>query len=209
MEKLSVNQQFGHLADDEAIATTKKALEQNGFTVYIAANSAEAKEKALELLPKGAEVMTMSSITLETLGLVKEINESARYDAVKPRLSEMDPKTQAAERRRMGAAPEWSIGSVHALTQDGHLLIASNTGSQLPAYASGAAHVVYIVGAQKIVKNINEGFKRLYEYSFPLEDERAQQAYGMHSAVNKVLVINQETIPNRTTVVIVKEKLGF
>ena len=111
--------------------------------------------------------------------------------------------------QKLGAAPEWVVGSVHAVTEEGAVLIASASGSQLPAYAFGSSHVIWVVGAQKLVKNFDEGIKRLYEYSFPLEDERARKVYGMGSGVNKILVINKEWMEGRITMIIVKEKLGF
>lgn len=116
---------------------------------------------------------------------------------------------QAREKQRLGAAPDWAIGSVHAVTEDGKVLIASATGSQLSAYAYGANHVVWIVGAQKLVKNFEDGLKRLYEYSLPLEDVRARKVYGAGSSVNKILIVNKEPAPERITMIIVKEKLGF
>ena len=66
----------------------------------------------------------------------------------------MDRTTQARERAKLGATPDLAIGSVHAVTEDGHVLIASNTGSQLPAYVYAAGKVIWVVGAQKIIKNI-------------------------------------------------------
>jgi hypothetical protein len=89
------------------------------------------------------------------------------------------------------------------------VLIASNTGSQLPAYVYGARHVIWVVGTQKIVKDVSEGMQRIWEYCLPLEDERAREAYGVGSAVNKLLIIHGEVRPNRITVIFVKAVLGF
>jgi hypothetical protein len=122
-----------------------------------------------------------------------------------------DKSEDAVEMRRLGAAPEWTIGSVHAVTEDGNIVIASNTGSQLPAYAYGAGHVVWVVGAQKVVKNLDEAMKRIYEYVLPLESERANKAYSMThgSFVSKMLIVNREVQSNRISMIIVKENLGF
>ena len=203
------NLKYGELADDAAIEKVEAALKANGIKAFVAASGEEARKKVLEIVPEGAEVMTMSSQTLEALGLVKEFNESGRFQSVKKKLTSMDQKTQGAEMRQLGSAPEWAVGSVHAATEDGHLMIASNTGSQLPAYAYGAAHVMWVIGAQKIVKDVHQGMQRIQEYSFPLEDVRAQKAYGMHSGVNKILLVNKEVAPGRLTAILVKEKLGF
>jgi hypothetical protein len=121
----------------------------------------------------------------------------------------MDRKTQADEIRRLTAAPDVMLGSVHAVTEAGALLTASMGGSQLGPYVSGAGRVILVVGTQKIVSDLEEGLRRIYDYSFPLEDARAQAAYGIHSAVNKILIINREIMPGRITVVFVDEVLGF
>lgn len=199
------------LATDESIIKTIESLKANGINAFVVENGAEAKKKVLDLLPKDAEVMIMSSVTLETLGLPKEINESGKFDSVKSKLSKMDRKTQGLEMQRIGAAPEYAIGSVHAVTEDGKLLIASNTGSQLPAYAYGASHVLWVVGTQKIVKNVDDGIKRIYEYTLPLESKRANKAYNITtgSNVSKLLIINEEISPDRLTIILVKEILGF
>lgn len=203
------NEKYGKLATDKAIQKTAKALEANNFKVEVVENGEEAKKKVLELVPQRAEVFTMTSQTLETIGVAKEINESGKYNAVRPKLMAMDFKTQARQMAKLGAAPDWVAASVHAVTEDGHLLIASNTGSQLASEAYPAGKVIFVVGTQKIVTNTQEGIKRVYEYSYPLEDERARKAYGMPSAVNKILIINKEVMPERITIVLVKEKLGF
>ncbi len=197
------------LASDGMLDKTVMALKANGFDALVVENGVQAKEKVLSMVPQGAQVMTMSSVTVDTLGISKEINESGRYDSVKKKLSTMDRKTQNLEMQKLGAAPEWAIGSVHAVTQDGHLLIASNTGSQLPAYAYGSAHVIWVVGAQKIVTDTAEGMKRIYEYVLGLESERMKKAYGISSNVSKLLIMNVEKLPGRVTVVLIKEKLGF
>lgn len=198
------------LATSESIEKTINALKANGIDAMVLGDGKEAKKKVLELLPKGAEVISMSSVTLDATGITKEINESGKYNSVKNILEKMDRKSQGGGMQKLGTAPEYAVGSVHAVTEDGKVIIASNTGSQLPAYVYGAAHVFWIVGTQKIVANLDEGIKRIYEYVLPLESERVKKAYGMErSNVNKLLIINKEIAPNRLTLILVKENLGF
>lgn len=202
---------WNKLADEQAIQNTVKALGKNGIEAVVVENGKEAKRMVLESIPQGSEVMTMTSVTLDTIGLSEEINKvNGKFKPVRDKLYAMDKNTQQQEMNRLGAAPEFAVGSVHAVTEDGHVLIASNTGSQLPAYAYSALQVIWVVGAQKIVKNTDEGFKRIYEYTLPLESERAKKAYGAPgSAVNKLLIINQEIQKGRIKLIIVKEELGF
>ncbi|MBI5151301.1 MAG: LUD domain-containing protein [Candidatus Pacebacteria bacterium] len=199
------------VADEQIIQKTIQALENNEIHAVVVNTGKEAKEKALELIPNGSEVMTMTSVTLDSIGVSEELNKKdGKYTSVRDKLYAMDRKTQHQEMNRLGTAPEYAIGSVHAVTEDGQVLIASNTGSQLPAYVYGASHVIWVVGAQKIVKNMNEGMKRIYEYTLPLESERAKKAYGVPgSAVNKILIINKEVQKGRISLIFVREKLGF
>lgn len=201
---------YTKLASQDVIKKTIENLHKNGIDAYVAKNREDAKKKVFSILPKNAEVMTMTSVTLDTLGISAEINESDKYKSVKKHLASMDRKTHGSEMQKLGAAPEWTIGSAHAVTEDGKVMIASNTGSQLPAYAYGANHVIWVVGTHKIVKNIDEGFKRIYEHSLPLESERAKKAYGVSgSAVNKILIVNHENIQGRINIIFVPEVLGF
>lgn len=201
---------WSKLAGKPQVERAMAALQANGVSVYFVKTGEEARAKALSLMPDGAEVMSMSSTTLDQIGLAKEIMESGRYKPVKKTLMSMDRKTQGAEMQKIGAAPAYAVGSVHAVTEDGKLLVASQSGSQLPAYAYGSPHVIWVVGAQKIVKDMDEGFRRIYEHCLPLESERARQAYGIPgSSVNKVLVINKETSPGRLALIFVNQVLGF
>jgi L-lactate utilization protein LutC len=210
MSNTTPNQKWAQLASDQSITAAAAALEKNQVHALIVNTGQEAKQKVLELIPAGAEVMTMTSITLDTIGLTPEINESGKYKSVRTSLTQMDREKDGREMQKLGAAPEWSIASIHAVTEEGQIMIASNTGSQLPAAAYGADHVIFVVSTKKIVKNFDEGMKRIYEYTLPLESERAHKAYGVPgSAVNKMLIINHEVKPNRITVIFVKEDLGF
>lgn len=202
---------WNQLADKETINKTIEALKKNGIEARLVENGEAAKRLVLELIPSGSEVMTMTSTTLTTIGLSEEINQqNSKFKPVRDKLYAMDRATQALQMNRLGAAPEYAVGSVHAVTVDGHVLIASNTGSQLPAYAYGALKVIWVVGAQKIVKDTEEGLKRIYEHSLPLESERAKKAYGVSgSSVNKILIINKEVQPDRITLILVNEVLGF
>ena len=199
---------FARPAAQARLERTARALEANGFGVLIARDGAEARELVLGLLPEGGEVHQGASQTLDELGITREVAESGRYDAIRPRLWAMDRATQGREMRKLGAAPDLMLGSVQAVTEDGALVVASKTGSQLGPYAFGAGKVVWVVGAQKVVADLDEAFRRVERYSLPLEHERSRAAYGVESAVNKLLVIRGEVQPGRATVVLVREPVG-
>ena len=212
---LTPNRAWAELASDDQIERTAAALEANGMRAIVVDTGDEARHQVFKLLPAGAQVMTMTSRTLEEIGVAEEINEPSdvdevrRYDAVRPKLMQMDMQTQWPEMRRLGASPDYAVGSVHAVTEQGEVFVASASGSQLAAYVYGAGSVIWVVGSQKIVPDREAAFQRIYEYSFPREDERAREAYGIGSGVNKVVVVNREFMPERITVILVKQELGF
>ncbi len=204
---------FSALASSETVEKTIKALAANGIEASVVDTGVEALKKLTELLPPGAEVFTAGSVTLDAIGLAKAVNESGKYDGVKARLTKMDAKTQGREMRKLGAGPDFSVGSAHAVTETGSILFASLTGSQLPGYAYGAGTVIWIVSTKKIVKDLEEGFKRIDAHIVPLESARARKAYGLPEGFNsfpaKVLVFNREIQPGRAKLIFVKEDVGF
>ena len=201
--------EFALPATEEQLRRAAAALETHGIQVLFADNGAEAKRLVLEMVPAGSQVSSGASVTLETIGVVDEIEMSGRYQAVRPRIRAMDRATQAREMRKLGNTPDYMLGSVHALTEDGSLLSASLTGSQLGPYANGAGKVILVVGDQKIVPDLERGLRRIYEYVYPLEDAHMQELYGARSGVNKILIINREVVAGRITVILVRETLGF
>ena len=201
--------EFSRLAPKEVILTTAAALGRNGITCSVVDSAEEARQVVESLLPLGAEVYNNTSRTLEVIGVAGDIEGSGQYQPLRLRLYQMDREMQGREMRQLAASPDWVVGSVHAVTEGGSLLIASASGSQLAPIVSGADHVILVVGAQKIVPNFDTGLRRIYEYCFPLEDRRARQAYGVPSGVNNVLVINKAVAPGRITTVLVNESIGF
>ena len=172
---------------------------------YLAAAWARIKN----LIPQGASVLTGASETLRLSGIDADINTSGRYQAVKPRVLAMDRVTRADEIRRLLASPDAVVGSVAALTETGSLVAASGTGSQLPAYAGGAARRIWIVGAQKVVPDLSTALRRVEDHCLPLESARTQVAHGWPSAVNRLLILNAELYPGRGTVLLLREAIGF
>jgi acyl-CoA hydrolase len=203
------NAEFTQLASEEQIAKTVQALEAHGIRAVVFETGEEARNYVLDLIPSGAEVYNSPSRTLELIGLAEDIEHPARFQSVRARLHSLDRVTQRNEMRKLGASPDVLVGSVHALTEQGEIMIASAVGSQLGPAASGAGMVIWVVGTQKLVRTLEDGFRRIREHSLPLESERTQRVYGQASAINKLLIVNGEAHPGRITVVLVKQNLGF
>jgi len=200
---------FGHVATEEQIQRTVAALGHNGMSATVVDSREEAVRAVLDLIPDGADVLDASSQTLVALGLTEAIAGATRFHGVRPEMMRLHQEGKADSVRKLAAAPDVIVGSVHALTEKGQAVIASASGSQLGPYVSGAGKVVWVVGTQKIVPDLDTAFERVQEYTFPRENERAQKVYGMPSFVAKLLVIHREFKPGRIHVVLVRENLGF
>jgi LUD domain len=201
--------EFAALASGERIDQTASALERNGIISLVVDAGEQARDAVRSILPIGAEVFNNTSRTLEAIGVAEDIERSGLYQPLRPRLYQMDREMQPREMRQLAAAPDFVVGSAHAVTEQGSVLIASASGSQLGPLVSGAGHVLLVIGGQKIVADVPTGLRRIYEYCFPLEDRRAREAYGVPSGVNNILVINRAITPNRISAVLVRQSLGF
>jgi len=196
-------------ASSGGLTLASAALNTRGFVADVLDDADVARQRVLAMIPEGADVFTAASETLRLSGIDAELNDSARYESVRNRTSSMDRAAQASEIRRHMATPEFAIGSVAAVTVDGTLVVVSASGSQLPAYAGGAARLVLVVGAQKVVSDLAAAFRRIEEHALPLEVERARRAYGRESAANKLLVLAREPFPGRTIVFLLRQAIGF
>ena len=201
-------ERFTALPDERTLAETVVALEGRGFRVEVVDDLDAARERVLARIPEGSSVMTNPSVTLQSTGIAQAIDDGKRYDSARTKVLALDRATQLQEIKAIMVQPEFSLGSVHAITRDGTLVIASALGSQLAGYAWGAANVIFVVGAQKLVPDLATAHERVNEHSFKLEDARALEAYGQHSRVGKILEIHQED-PGRIHVVLLRAVVGF
>jgi L-lactate utilization protein LutC len=199
---------FTTLPDTETLAATVVALEEHGFSVEVVDSLDAALEAVLARIPEGSSVMTNTSVTLEEAGIAAAVNEDGPYESARNKMMALDFATQLQEMKAIAGQPDFALGSVHAITRDGTLVIASASGSQLASYAWGAAHVIFVVGAQKLVPSAEQARRRIVEHSLPLEDARAYAAYGQNSQIGKILEIHQEN-PGRIHVVLVRQSVGF
>jgi len=202
---------FGDPASNQAIERTVAALRAKGYAVHVVENNDEARDLVVSLLPEGAEVGQGASKTLELSGITHEIEESGRYEAVRKHTRSMDRSTPEGLRamRKLGVGPDWYVNSAHALTEDGTFVVASNTGSQLAPLAFGAGEVIWVIGSQKLVPDLATAMRRLETHTLVLENDRMQGLYGTDSEIKKLLIIHKEFRPERFTVVLVKEPVGF
>jgi LUD domain len=200
---------FAEPASAQRLERAAAALTAHGFTVEILDDAAAARTRIKDLIPEGASVFTAASETLRLSGIDADINTSGRYDAVKSRAATKDRVVELAEIWRVVSTPDVIVGSVHAVTETGSLVVASASGSQLPGYAGGAARAIWIVGAQKVVPDLPAALCRVEDHCLPLESARVQAISGQPSAVNRLLILNAEPNPGRGTVLLLREAIGF
>ncbi|HEV7449363.1 MAG TPA: lactate utilization protein [Candidatus Paceibacterota bacterium] len=206
---------YTQLASQESIDKTVAALKERGFNPVVVNTKEEALAKVKELIPAGASVMNGASVTLQEIGFVDHLKgEGHGWDNLHKGIVEEKDADKQKELRRQALTSDYYAGSVHALSETGEMLIASNTGSQLPHIVYSSPNVVFVVGAQKIVPTLADTYLRLMQHVVPLEDARMKQVYGPQAgtAVNKVFVYHKENVGftgRQVHVVLVKEKLGF
>jgi hypothetical protein len=204
----SAPDRFTTLPDTETLAATVVALEEHGFSVEVVDDLDAAREAVLARIPERSSVMTNTSVTLQETGIEKAINDGGPYESIRNKMMALDFETQAQEMKAIAGQPDFALGSVHAVTRDGAVVIASASGSQLGALAWGAANVIFVVGAQKLVASLEAARERIFQHSLKLEDARAIAVYGQNSSVGKILEIHQE-LPGRIHIVLIRQSIGF
>ena len=200
---------FAEPATAPRLERAAAALAAHGFTVEILDDAAAARVRIKDLIPAGASVFTGASETLRLAGIEEDIDAGGRYDAIRARGQAMNRATQLAEIWRLMSTPDVVMGSVHAVTETGSLVIASASGSQLPGYAGGSLRAIWVVGAQKVVPDLSSALRRVEEHCLPLESDRAMNVYGKPSAINRLLILNAEPQPGRGIVLLLRVAIGF
>jgi L-lactate utilization protein LutC len=199
---------FARPASETKLEALAEKLRERNFEVVIVQGAAEARAEVLKRIPDGVSIHSGKSKTLEDMGLFQELMENERYDFLRRRIFKMDRQTQRDEMRKIGAAPDVMLGSAHAVTEAGQIVITSASGSQIGPIASGAGKLILVIGSQKIVPDLDSAFRRIKEYVFPYEDARLREAIGVGTKITRTLLLDQDFVPGRTTVILVREPIG-
>jgi hypothetical protein len=204
---------FTALASVEVLKETIAALKARGVSAELVSTRSDALSRIKRLIPAGASVMTGASVTLREIGLEDYLKSSDHpWKNLKEEVfAEKDPARQV-ELRKKATLADYYLGSVHAVTRAGEVLIASATGSQLAAYAYSSPHVVWIVGAQKITRTIEDGITRIREHIMPHEEARMRELTGgrFGTQLGKLLIFHRESaiVPRSVQLIFVNEKVG-
>lgn len=200
------------LASSESVERVVKALTVNRFQPVVIGSGPEALEYIKTHIPKGASVMNGSSTTLEEIGFVDYLKAGAHgWNNLHANVLAETDKEKQADLRRHSVVSAYYLGSVHALSETGELVIASNTGSQLSHLAYTSPHLILVISTKKIVPSLSAAMERLEKHVLPLEDEHMKKLYGSGTQHNKTLILHGESpmMARTATVLLVNEKLGF
>ena len=200
---------FAVPASEETIQRVAQRIRERNIEVVVVDDGDQARKVVLERLPEGAEVHSAKSQTLRNAGIFDTIHDESRYDALRPRYLKMDRKTQAREIRKLIAAPDFMLGSVNAITEEGILVVTSAAAGQMGPYASSAGKVILVVGSQKIVPDLETALRRIHDYLLPWEDTQVRQVLNMGSFIGKTLLIEREWVDGRMTVILVRQPIGI
>jgi len=204
-----IDYRFSRAASEESIRIAAESLTKNGFEVRVVDSPADARISVEKILPLDKTIFTASSETLRLTGLDQLINGPDRkYMSVRHELAKMDMNTQFRQMLKIGAVPDVVVGSVHAVTESGTVIVGSGSGNQIAPYVTGAEKVYWVVGSQKIAKDVETGLRRLEQYSYPLEGVRMHEVRNKGSSIRKILIVYGDT-PGRTSIVLVRQPIGF
>ena len=206
---IEVLEDFAAPASEETLHRVTERIRERNIEGLIVDDGAEARKVILERLPKGAEVHSGKSKTLQDSGILDAVQEPGQYDALRPRFLKMDRQTQAREIRKLIAGPDFMLGSVNAITESGVLVAASATASQLGPYAGTAGRVILVVGSQKIVPDLETALRRIREDVLPWEDAQVRKVVPTGSFVGKILIVEREWVAGRMMVILVRKPIGI
>ena len=206
---IQIQKDFEIPASEEMLQKVANRIRERNIEVLIVNNGEEARQAVLERIPKGAQVHSGKSKTLQDSGIFDAMMDLNQYDALRHQTFKMDRKTQMQEIRKLTAAPDFMLGSVNAITEDGILVAASATAGQIGPYANTAGKVILVVGSQKIVPDLAAALRRIREHVQPWEEAQVWKAMNAKTFVGKILIIERESVNERMTVILVREPIGI
>jgi len=202
---------YSKIAPDDIVNKTADAIRKRNIAVEIVSSRSEALAFIQKIIPDGSSVFNGSSTTLNDIGYMKLL-ESGNHkwrNIHKEVFAENDQMKRSDLRRKALTDTDYFLSSVNAIAQSGELVACDNTGSRVGAFPFAAKKLLLIAGTNKIVPTLDDAMRRVHEYILPLEDKRMMEMYKMHTAIGKWVIVEREAIPNRTTLILVKESLGF
>jgi len=203
-------ERWDRIPDDATINRTVEAIRARNINVILTNTPEEGLQAIVDLLPGGAEIMNGSSTTLNEMGFDRVLEENRKgwrdYHAV---ITAENDTEQRHALRRKGVAADYYLSGVQAIAESGEIVGCDKTGSRMGAWPHAAAHLILVSGVNKIVPTVDDALRRCREYCLPLENQRAQHAYGIGSYIGKHVILDKEDADERVSLVLIKERLGY
>ena len=184
------------------------------------AHFVRTKEEALELsktyIKSGMSVGLGGSESVKEIGLLDYLlnkKDITLFNQYEDGIS-MD---ENIHRRRQGLVSDIFVTSTNAITKDGKLVNADGSGNRVAAFSYGPKNVLVIVGINKIVEDVESGFKRVMEVAAVKNIERINKksiemgkepSYNLDNIANKFSWIKADD-KDRIIIILVDEELGY
>ncbi|MBX0295979.1 lactate utilization protein [Haloarcula nitratireducens] len=209
-DSVSYDESLDERPSDEELDAAVENLRSRGFDVVVVEDGDAALAELRERIPAGASVMDGHSTTLEEIGFMDYLMEGDHdWENRHAEVYGIDDDAERQRARREAQASDYFLGSVNAVAATGELVAADASGSRIGAYPFAAENLLLVAGTNKIVDDLDAALDRLEDVAYPLEDARAEDAYGTGSMIGKQLIYRQEAEEGRTTLVLAKESLGY
>lgn len=200
------------LPSQETVLKTIEAMKARNIEGIFVNTKEEALAKAKAFIPAGSSVNNGSSTTLREIGMVDYLKgtEHGWNNLHAASIVETDP-AKKAELGRAAMFSDYYLGSVHALAENGEMVIASASASQLPPILTTAKNLVLVVSTVKIMPTLEKALERLRTHVVPLEDARMKSTGAPGTQLAKIVIFEAEPqwTGRKIHVIFVNEKLGF
>lgn len=210
MESVRVDAgRWDRMPSEKEIEAAVSAIRDRGITVAVAEDAGQALELVKGMIPAGAEVMNGSSTTLIEIGFIDYLEKGQHgWKNLHQRVFAENDQAKRADLRRKAQTADYFLASVNAIAGSGELVACDQGGSRVGAFPFAAKNLILVSGVNKIVPTLDDAFERIRLFALPLEDARMKKLYNTGSSLGKFVIIAKER-PGRTTLVLVKERLGY
>ncbi len=200
---------WDRMPSEEEIAAAAGALRKRGINVVVVESAKDALGEVKGMIPAGAEVMNGSSTTLIEIGFMDYLeNGQHGWKSLHQQVFAENDQAKRADLRRKAQTADYFLASVNAIAGSGELVACDQGGSRVGAFPFAAKNLILVSGVNKIVPTLSDAFERIRQFALPLEDARMRKLYNAGSSLGKFVIIANER-PGRTTLILVKERLGY
>ena len=194
-----------------------ETLKSCGYNPHFVKNKEEAFELAKTFIKPNMSVGLGGSVSVQQIGLLEYLvnkKDIVLYNQYEAGIS----MEENIERRRQGVVSDIFVTSVNAITRDGKLVNADGSGNRVAAFSYGSKNLLVIAGINKIVEDLEAGFKRVMEVAAIKNIERINNVaikmgkeprYNLDNIANKFSWVKADEDKGRIIIILVDEELGY